>query len=293
MRCGVGFALMLGMHLIGGGFLALPGKQSVPRSEISALIVVLASVVFSADVELVCDALTVCETFLDGPTGKWRHSDNADLWKQVWYYLAKRTGHVVLRWVKAHCFEHPEFVALYDVEPSDVVGNFCADWFAGHAANLAELSPVDCGSSLFRIEQVRGVQRRLVAILHHVVNDFPRDEKVKQVRLPPLSWGARSLVSQHDLTKVQGMWVCRKCGVLPPPGKELTSYLASSCFNKLRLARYDFVHALQFPACQRIPKGVVVRVGGTRIHYSHKVWVKQGVFSVRYVVVMPPGELID
>ena len=92
------------------GFSALPGTQPVPRSEIMALIVVMASVCKDAPLELVTDAKTVCDTILLGYDGRWRSSDNVDLWIVFWAYFRPRTIPPKVRWVKAHADTNFDFV---------------------------------------------------------------------------------------------------------------------------------------------------------------------------------------
>ena len=107
---------------LGGGYAALPGTQSVPRSEIMALILVLASVCRDAPLELVTDAQTVCDTILDGYGGRWRISDIVYFWTVFWAYFRPRLIKPKVRWVKAHADTNYEFVKKYGLSHANHAG---------------------------------------------------------------------------------------------------------------------------------------------------------------------------
>ena len=178
-----------------------------------------------------------------------------------------------------HADEHSQFIEGYNIDHRDVVGNLCADRFAGLVAAVAAVPLLERGSALFRIEQMKGSQRRLVCILKRVLVKYPQVEREPKQKHPLLPVSVAPLASEHDLHKVNGKWVCLKCGMLPPPsGKALAAYLCGTCFNRLRLARFELTRTINLPGTISIPSGVVIRVAGARVHRTHSIWVREGVF---------------
>ena len=86
-------------QLLFGAFAAIPGPiQTVPRSELFAVLMVVSAVVPGAVVTIVSDsAITVKGIQEHRCTGS-----NADLWDVIWRFVASKRIALKARWVKSH-----------------------------------------------------------------------------------------------------------------------------------------------------------------------------------------------
>ena len=71
--------------------------STVPRAELTALVVALTSVRRNARLEMVSDAQTICDSYALGEDGPWRSADNSDLWVVLRLHSWKRTTTTSLR----------------------------------------------------------------------------------------------------------------------------------------------------------------------------------------------------
>ena len=129
-RCGFSVAVVecegSQASFVWGCFSPLPGsRQSVPRSELYAILTVLRNVV-SGDVEIITDSKTCADSYSQG-RDHCVQSVNADLWCEAWRHVG-RLGAVVVRWVKAHAGRQHLAAGLLSFH--DLCGNYCADALA-------------------------------------------------------------------------------------------------------------------------------------------------------------------
>ena len=68
----------------------------------------------------------------------------------------------------------PIFFHIYDIVPRHAIGNAYADVLAGRAADRCQLDRRTADAFLSRTELAHVVQKRLLAILLHLVRTYPR-----------------------------------------------------------------------------------------------------------------------
>ena len=267
-RCGWGVARLRGDSFQWGAYGALPGlAQSVPRSELFAVLVILRRAVAGAFLHIVSDSWVTVACFLEGPGGAWRASANADLWAHVWR-LVSTMGGVQLHWVKSHCAEQLSLFEWYAPKVFWVVGNACADVLADYGAKAGVVPAVVANAFVEQQALVERVQRRLVAVLEmHLTVRTKSDRGCVAMRLPPL---AGRLVSPHRLV-APGTPFCLDCG-WGPRGARQCQWFKSTCPGVARVA------GLKVGVVRCGMVAGAIEVCGVPVHASHLLLYHLGFF---------------
>ena len=196
-RCGFGIArLQRDMMFDYGFYAALPGvMQTVPRSELFAVLVAIRLCAVGTFLHIVTDSLTTHDLFKAGVDGHaWRHSANADLWALVWAQVSHKS--VTLHWVKAHVVEDIYLWEAYRPPLFHVVGNSCADVLADLGAKVGALPPLVVDPILVQLSAVSVIQRRLLALTLPILAKRELTGGRVSLRLPRL---VSRLASDHAL----------------------------------------------------------------------------------------------
>lgn len=131
-------------------FSPLPGCETVPRAELTAVVAVLAKVPPDVDVELVCDFKLIVDVAKKKPhlcTG----GANSDLRETYNYHMGRGAGATTLRWTKAH----QTHIGRRQTTLADLAGNELADLLAEQGAvGLQGFQP-----SVFRMHNRRRNQQ--------------------------------------------------------------------------------------------------------------------------------------
>jgi ribonuclease HI len=191
---------------------SLPGqKQTVPRAELMAILVILQNVEPLQPVDIASDSMLSVALFLKGP----RHTMgiiNEDLWCQIWAAVRRRKANTTVRWIKSHSGRKEIDKGLISVEDSK--GNEWADKLADRAAELACVPALYAAPILAQQAQVIEIQMRLVAVLM-TMEKRPRVKAKKEVQ-PPVQV---STSTEHQLIAVndERQW-CALCLSYSPKG---------------------------------------------------------------------------
>jgi len=164
--------------------------------------------------------------------------------------------------------------------PTRAVGNRCADVLAGLGAELCAVLPPDKGNYLHVVEKARLVQKRLVRLLQHFSDSFPRERADRPSRrlVPRLSWLGAGLSSAHALVPHLDEWQCARCLTSAPCGAdtaEFVDWLFGPC---------EVNHTIQAATLEgglrptSIPAGVKITVGGTKVDPSHVLLLFKGLY---------------
>ena len=139
----------------------LPGRQTVPRSELYALCVLLALCPAQA-ITVHIDCFPVYQGWKAGQEACTKGSAMDDLWWVFWGLLRPRPGALLLLWCPSHTT--PAGVAQGLLSKEAFLANAAADSLASRAAAAAQLSP-DLVQRVREVDAlVLSVQDRLVAI---------------------------------------------------------------------------------------------------------------------------------
>ena len=153
---------------------SLPGaKQSVPRAELYAILVLLRRLgpLEQAPAFVYTDSKYVFDKARVGPSPR-KASGNSDLWKAFWAEMVRLRWRVCILKIRAHC-DHMDLWSGR-ILPWHYFGNKVADVLAGEAAQNASLVH-DVLASLGRVDALAWrVQKRLVGWWH----DTPRTLEV-------------------------------------------------------------------------------------------------------------------
>ena len=268
-----------------GCFSPLPGlRQSVPRSELYAILTVLRNVA-DGDVEIVTDSKTCADSY---STGKEHCSQsvNADLWCEAWRHV-ERLGRVIVRWVKAHAGEQHLAAGLLTFH--DLCGNYCADALANRAAEVAQVYPEDAANYLSHVDLARRVQMRAVTVLRSLADGWVKTYTKPKTRLPKLNAVACAMRSGHQLALAGNCWHCCKClQVRRISHSGLKQWLGSPCEPN-----HDLCAAVVLGRARPsvVPPEAQVWVGGQILHSSHSLAVYRGLFLCRrcgcYATLVP------
>ena len=263
---------MRGTSFLGGLYGGLPGsRQSVPRSELFAILALIRLAAPSAFLHVVTDSKITYDTYCSGFNDpKWRESPNADLWVCVWELCAARSGKCCVYWVKAHAAESEEMYRSYCPNPVHVVGNACADLLAGWGSLSVAVPSAVADQVLSSLSSVHVIQMRILAIMIPVIEDNPRAKRGPTLGLQ-LPAGNVALGSSHSLV-APGSSYCLLCG-WGPRGAGRQRWLRSACVGRFSLAPSFRMVATQ----GAIVKGVC-QTAGRVIHRSHNLHVSKGIF---------------
>ena len=203
----------------------LPGaKQSVPRAELYAILVLLRRLgpLEQAPAFVYTDSKYVFDKARVGPSPR-KASGNSDLWKAFWAEMVRLRWRVCILKIRAHC-DHMDLWSGR-ILPWHYFGNKVADVLAGEAAQNASLVH-DVLASLGRVDALAWrVQKRLVAILLHLAAapGYTADEACAEPAPPapprPKRPARRSRVEAlqrlaalgHTLRKRNMRWQCTSC----------------------------------------------------------------------------------
>jgi len=121
-------------HMVGGWSGGMPGRQTVPRSELRPWVEFLRRT--RGDGVYHSDHANLTE----------RHhaaSVNADLWAEAEVAQARRPGRASVRWIRAHRLEREklDWDLLSEHDVRDIIGNAYADAVADAQADELRLSP--------------------------------------------------------------------------------------------------------------------------------------------------------
>ena len=265
-----------------GVFCPLPGHvQSVPRAELFAVVLILCHVDYSDDVEIVSDSLTTVQTFGKGADHPaWEHSPNADLWREVWKHNPAR---VTMRWIKAHADVDPALFAKWGLDTEDVCGNSCADALAGLGAEEAAAMAHEVAQVVNLEHLVHEIQMRLVAILLHLVAEFPRTavDRPRTDLLPRFSVHTLAFCSSHALSVQGDRYVCLRCGSCPyQSAAAIEKWFARDCQGM----PVGFLKDIQMRAmqwAQPLPRGLPIVLGHKLAHRTHALFVVHNVVFCR------------
>jgi hypothetical protein len=143
--CGSGGAtlkVIQGVWRVVGGFASgVTGAQTVPRSELTAVSIILENATASW-IHIVVDASYIFKGIARGPK-KVELGSHIDLWDRFWELIARRGGPQTVQFTKvaSHCTQEE---ILCGVEPLPfVLHNEAADYFASLGAKYAEASEDD------------------------------------------------------------------------------------------------------------------------------------------------------
>ena len=261
------------VSFFGGACSPLPGPdQTVPRSELFSMIVVCSRAVAGACLHFPSDSLLTVQGVRDIR----RTGAEADLWHQLWLWVAVKQLTVSARWVKAHGIEKPHFIDKFKLSLVDVCGNGCADALADIAASDAELNAVVVNRYEKWVERVEFVQRRLVAIALHVVREHPRSHSQtppqSQLRIPTADFDWFALRSSHALHRSLGSRVsCLVCHTgASGATQDVFKWMLSPCSGP---------PVSLIAACQPVPSDREIWLGGVLVHPSHRLIMHKGLYA--------------
>lgn len=284
-RCGSGVAVVRltpagDVEFAWGAFAPLAGeKQTVPRSELAACIMVISRVAAGdGPVEIVTDSLLTWEVHSKGPEAFTSSTANGDLWQVFWSH-SERLGHdrVKLRWVKAHATV--EHLVSGRVSYVDLMGNAAADALADRAAKVAEVCSADASRVLGCVNLANRIQLRAVAILIHVASVSERRPKTDgfgRRANAPIPLNTLALASPHKLIPVGSVWHCSVC--LESRHRSLSDFkawISTECKPTEPLSVCRREASVRH---SRVPQGVEVLTGKHVLHSSHELRVFRGLY---------------
>ena len=263
-----------------GAWAVLPGsKQTVPRAELFAMLLVVRHVV-AGDVTIKSDSLVNCELFGKGKSACLL-SVNHDLWAQLWSLIEQKALSVNMFWIKGHATV--ENILQHDLAPVDVAGNFCADALANSASVVAEVWPHDVANITWYYAIVRRVQARAVAVLSSTVSTRKLTVKCQVPTvarsLPEPSNVGAAILSQHKLCRVGADWHCNLCiQSMNERSPLFREWLASPCDPDSSLVR-----TLQAGNSRptRLSASSAIVIGRQPVHGSHELHVYRGLYFCR------------
>ena len=114
----------MGFTLLWGCYLVLPGDhQTVPASELFALLLIVAMLSLHNSIAVVVDSMYVHK----GVLGNCRTGILAPMWKRLWDLTRTKQICVTTRWDKSHVDEMPLYLDTLTNPISDFIENAHAD----------------------------------------------------------------------------------------------------------------------------------------------------------------------
>ena len=181
-RCGWAWVQMQGgLQLSFARFSPLCGApQTVPRSELSAVIDILFFVPPDVELLIVVDAKyvsNIASSILRHGRSADQHralwSDNGDLWSEFVRALRARTAPTEIVWSKSHATALMLWSGF--VARQHFVGNAFADSFADLGADRCQLSDAVLMGIDFVLGRAHNIRKRLIAVLHRI-QEFEKKE---------------------------------------------------------------------------------------------------------------------
>ena len=258
----------------------LPGfTQTVPRSELFAVLVVIQKVAVRSIIVIVSDSAVTVDGFRSG-RACCMSSPHSDLWEQVFDLIEQRHLGVTLLWVKSHW--QLSMQDQYPIHPVDLIGNSAADSLANHAALQCQVIHHDAIDLKFHYALIRRIQARAIAVLSNVVPTYGTLARPKSLAAPRAftpALGALAVASRHTCTVLGPRMWCHTCQQVAPFDRDgLRAWLQSACIPDRQVASTRF-NGNTRPV--RFPPGRMVRIGWQTVHPDHVIMVYRGLLFCR------------
>jgi hypothetical protein len=241
--CGAGIATV---KIVGNSFevedgiiAGVGGTQTVPRSELTAIVLLL-SLVGNQNISIVVDASYIFKGLEKGKR-KCLNGCNGDLWGRFWEAFETRGGHATTKFIKVKSHSTPQELACGCIEPHHFALNEAADFFAEESAR--EREPSDA-----YVNQVKGVdsrawriQSRLTAVAERICRE-PREKVPKPKPAPRVKTTTTHRIEDlrrlgHDIVKEGTKYRCTLC---------MRSFGKSSLINWIRAGECEHSEAHPF-----------------------------------------------
>ena len=273
-RCGVGFC-KVDRHTeqrLWGVQLNLPGLvQTVPRAELFALHFLVNEAQPESVIEFVTDNQKNSQTFNKGEPYA-RNSINADLFKHIFYNIAKNKLKLTVRWIPSHISEklrkNPNYVIPEFVSQLDIKANDWADELAGNAAHSVEVPLNVSAPYLYYFHLTRRIQKRHVAILCSLPN---RPKHIPKVKLPKEDLCTIIAASKHVIfwPKSNPNWItCARCScTMHSKAVGVKAWINSQCVGIGKSTDRPI------PVFDKL-----IHIGNNIIHHTHKIYTVADIF---------------
>ena len=253
----------------------LPGSpQTVPRSELFAVL----ALVRLLSPDSICHVVSDSIITVNGIRSERRTGANSDLWSMLWKTVLSKRIHLTAEWVKAHTLDDPSLLKDYPTSPERAFGNACADKLADRAALVADLSPEEYAPVKALYALVQQVQKRLIAILQHLVENFPRCfSRPRLVRQPAPLLSSLVLSSAHTPVCFSKSIQCITCLMrcVGSSARSFQGFLSSPCMGTpVELVAPS---AVNFQP-RLMPPALKIFVAGRCLHPSHTIRVWRGLY---------------
>ena len=194
----------------------LPGtqaQQTVPRAELSALID--ATKHFTGNITAYTDHHNIVK-IMSKPKAQQLAAANADLWEEL-QQLLEENRKLTVKYVPSHTTA--EALEKGKLTVYEYMGNALADKLASKAADANQHEDNTIASIDYVDHLAWSVQRRLIRINEHCLDNYPhpkgrkqpqkRQERKKQLRPTVL----QLLRQGHDLRRRRNRYHCTRCGI--------------------------------------------------------------------------------
>ena len=199
----------LDLKLQGAAWGPLPGKQTVGRAELWAIIFLLHSA--PGDLTVYLDCKSVYKRWAANNRNIKKSTSMGDLWQLFWGALDQRDTELNLIWHPSH--KTAEQAVASSIPPSAYAANNAADKLAAMGAKQHQLDDT-LVEQVKELDQLAAqVQDRLTTINLKVAGSLgPRAKAHPKAKAPPtLKW--RKLISNttHRLSRRGRQWACSQC----------------------------------------------------------------------------------
>ena len=196
-------------ELLGAAWGPLPGKQTVGRAELWALLFLINSA--PGDIVVYIDCQPIYKRWRADRRSHTVGTAMGDLWQMFWQALDERVGSLTLHWVPSHLTTKQ--VEAGDIPLSAYVANHAADLLATEAASGCQVPQwlVDEVAELDKLTSQ--VQDRLVTINLAVCATLgPKVRVPKKARDAHFRSRIRLLArTDHRLSRKGKQWACSRC----------------------------------------------------------------------------------
>jgi hypothetical protein len=224
-------------------------KQTVPRAEPRALITFLKFT--TGTIQVATDSDYVFKGFQAGP--KHSHTNNIDMWHELWNIYHTRNGTIILRWVPSHVTEvsmAPSVLPKWSFLVNHVADGLCsavAATFQVPFEFAAPIADIDTGAGYIRA-RLAAVYDLWFAIPDgdHISTFEVSEPEPKRAKLADIDEAA----SNHVINKIApSRWACKHCytSCNPLKPRELQNWLQGSC---LKVPTPPWVHFSHHYACR-------------------------------------------
>ena len=196
---------------------SIPGKQTVPRSEITAILHAL--ITTNGDCIYVCDSKSVARIYNKGHYAE--PIVNGLLWNLVNKARISRAqrggGTMTVVWRKAH-IDIATAIASPHIDNLEFSANLVADKIAGLASSEAQLLPQVVAHQVSTDKQLRAILERLVQVALFLVPSDPKRAHAPSCGIVRESKQAIiSKLASEAGHRLDGNSVCVKCGLFAKP----------------------------------------------------------------------------